>query len=167
MNVLEKYENFESKHPYATSVGEAAVAYAVKAGVRRIGAKYGVELGHGRKNNKTRGKIIEEHPVAAAAAATIAAPAAEELLYRHLPAKGLDKVDGLERGSLKRSLVEMGITGLFAAQHAGKDGIPLTSLIGGLVYQRAYNRRGLGGSVAAHVTNNALAAVEHLAKKEK
>lgn len=163
---MERYEDFEEKHPYVVTIGEAALAFAVKKGVQKVGEKFGVELRHGRTDNETRNKVIEKHPVVAAALVTTAAPVAEELLYRHLPSKGLDRLDSMERGSGKRSLAEIGITALFAAQHAGKDGIPLPQFLGGLVYQRAFSRRGLRHSIVAHATNNTLAVTEHLLSKK-
>jgi membrane protease YdiL (CAAX protease family) len=162
----DKYNDLELKHPYAVSVGEAAVAFLVKKGVKKIGERAGLKLQHGRADNPTRNKVIEEHPVAAAALATVAAPIGEEILYRHLTAKGLDHLD-IERDTTKRTAAELGVTALFSAQHAGRDGLPIPQLIGGLVYQRAYNRRGLKGSITSHITNNALAVGEAVYRKRK
>jgi hypothetical protein len=165
-DIKEKYESLEKKHPYAVTIGEAALAYALKTGAKRVGKKFGVTVGHGRADNPARNDFIEKHPKTAATLATVVAPIGEELLYRHTSNKGLNKL-GMEKESTGRHLAELGITALFAAQHVGKDGIPLPQLIGGLNYQRTYNRRGLKHSMLSHITNNSLAVTEAVISKKR
>lgn len=164
--IKQKYEQLSSEHPYVTSIGEAALLFGVKYGLQKAGEKVGVPLGHGHRNSETRNKVIEEHPVAAAAAATVWAPVSEELLFRELPARILEK-KGYDKESTISRVTKLGVAALFAAAHAGPDAIPLPQFLGGLHYAAVHQERGLGPSIAAHVTHNTLQAARYIIANKK
>ena len=164
--IKQEYEQFSFKHPYVMSIGEAALLFGVKHGLQKVGEKAGVPLGHGRRDSKTRNKVIEEHPVMAATAATVWAPVSEELLFRELPARILER-KGYGKESATSRAAKLGVATLFAAAHAGPDAIPLPQLLGGIHYAAVHEKRGLGPSIAAHATHNVLQATRHLIASKK
>jgi membrane protease YdiL (CAAX protease family) len=165
--IKQKYEDFAEEHPVAATLGETAVLYAARYGVKKVGEKLGVPLGHGRNGPGKRQDFIDNHPILAAAASTVGAPIAEELVFRSLPAYMLEK-HGKDKDTLVSKSTKLGVAAAFAAMHYGRYGIPVQQFMGGLHYNRLHEKRGLNHSILAHVTNNTLAAVEYgLEKKDK
>src|SRR5690606_6824910 len=147
------YETFAGKHPYAATLGEAAVFFAAKYGVQRLD----LPIGHGRKDRPSRRNFIENHPAIATGLVTAVAPVAGELVFRELPARMMEK-RGIELESNLAKRVKLGVAAVFAASHAGPDAIPVTHFVSGLNYSRLHERRGLSHSIMAHAANNTMAA---------
>lgn len=164
--IKQKYDRFSDDHPYAASMGETALLFGLRFTLEKASDLIGVPVGHGRKDNPKRNKFIEEHPALAVGAVTAWAPISEEFVFRELPARILEK-KGYDNDSLTSKRAKLAVAGIFAAAHGGSDAIPLPQFIGGLNYKRIHEKRGLGASVVAHSTNNALAAAQHIVKKKR
>jgi hypothetical protein len=165
-SLRERYDTFAEEHPYAATIGETAVLFALRYGLEKAGDKVGLPLGHGRKDSISKRKLIERHPYLATAAATIWAPASEEMVFREAPARVLDR-KGFDSESLTSKRTKLAVAAIFAAAHGGPDAVPLPQFVGGLNYGRIHEKRGLKAAVLAHSLNNTLAAAQYLAGQRK
>ena len=126
-----------------------------------INRETGITAGHGRKDNEMRNKFFEEHPIASAIGVVAVTPLSEELIARKLPHSLAEKYPKYARS------IELGAVALFALGHTGKDGIPFSQTIGGLLYSELYKTGGLKASYAAHAANNATGVLNHIRTKRK
>lgn len=157
----QKYETFSEEHPALATLGETAVLFALRYGLEKGGEKIGIPLGHGRRDQESRNDLIKAHPILATGAATLLAPVTEELLFREIPARILEK-HGYGESSLVSKRTKLGVAAVFGVAHTGPSAIPLPQFIGGLNYGRIHERRGLKYSILAHVTSNTLAAARYV-----
>ena len=164
--IKQKYDQFSDKHPYAATMGETALLFGLRYALQKAGDKVGVPLGHGRKDNASINRFAEEHPVLAASSSTLGTPITEELIFRELPSRVLEK-KGYDDGSLVSRRAKLAIAGIFAATHAGPDAIPVPQFIGGLNYNRIHKKRGVKASMLAHATNNALYVAKHVIEQKR
>lgn len=162
---FDKINTFETNHPIASSIAVGVGTFAAGQAIKHAGKKHGLKLQHGRTNNEARTKIIEDHPVVAGALATLYAPVSEELVFRALPDYLGKKLEAEHPHA--PALMRLGSFALFAAAHAGKDGIPVMQALAGATFQRQYDKHGLKGSIASHLTTNALAATHYVHQKVK
>lgn len=148
------------KHPIASGIAIGAGQYVQTIAIKKLGEKIDIPLQHGRSKNERRLSFFSEHPAVSALGVTALVPLAEELFWRELPERLSQRHEDL------RPVITLGALGLFAAQHAGKDGIPLSQAIGGFEFKQLHDAGGLKASVAAHVTHNTLAAAHYLISKK-
>ncbi|MFI5212583.1 MAG: CPBP family intramembrane glutamic endopeptidase [Candidatus Saccharimonadales bacterium] len=162
---LETLRQFDDKHPYMTSIGAGALRFVLGAAITTAGDKVGLSLRHGRHTSSgTTTDTFEKHPILSAVGVSTIAPLGEELFWRH----GAALIgEHFPDDSRLKSLMPLGSLALFAAQHAGKDGVPIPQLIGGALYQQRYNKHGLLHSVIAHATNNSIAVASYAMKKRR
>lgn len=161
---VETVRQFDTDHPYISSVGRGALKFATGKAIQYAGKKAGVDIRHGRSQDTKRNELFEKHKILSAVGMSVIVPAAEELFWRHGPAKITEHFTDNQR--IHRA-VQIGMLALFTAQHAGKDGLPLNQMLGGANYQDIYNRHGFAKSTLSHITNNTLAVASHVIEKQR
>ncbi len=80
--LAEGYSQWAEQYPFAATTIETVVAFAAKRAVIWAGDKTGINFGNAHAHHFVDRGV--DHPLAAAAALTVAAPVKEEVFYRYL-----------------------------------------------------------------------------------
>lgn len=149
------------KHPILRGALVGAGLFMAGEALTRAGDKVGVSIRHGRSNSTRRIAMFTEHPIVSAVGLVTAVPVAEELLWRQIPSRLSERFPGRQKA------ITVGAAALFAAQHAGPDGIPLRQGLDGLAFEKLRRHYGLRAAIAAHSIHNGLAIIKHLRQQER
>lgn len=156
--VVEGYQDWAERYPFAATTAETAALFVAKKAVQTVGQKIGLNLGNGHEPAQL--EMAAKHPLLAVTKTIVASPVVEELVFRKYLTPALKEKTGHEDG-----LADHASTLLFALGHLGnlatKRGreslaAPISPLMGGENYQRLANSRGLSHAIGGHILNNAL-----------
>jgi membrane protease YdiL (CAAX protease family) len=170
--LIEGYNTWAEKYPFAATAVETAVVLAAKKAVEFAGDKMGFNARNALKEDHI--EAAATHPVKAAVHAVVLAPVAEELqfrgpswLRRHVgdrqPSRILDCVTALGFAAGHAGVVKPAknwTKSPFVEVSAENLSVPVVPLIGGINYERLSRRRGFGHAVFAHALNNALESIQ-------
>lgn len=175
--VVEGYQTWAERYPFAATTAETLAVFAVRAGVRRVGNRFNVNLGNAFTASPEAQQERAEHPFFYGAISVGIMPIVEELGARALPAKLAQQQRGEGRHTMAGTIERVAQVG-FAAWHAAlvrpevsfdplhasvrlknnneATSVPVSQYIGGEHLMRLYKKRGLKHAVAAHALNNAI-----------
>lgn len=183
--VVEGYQVWAERYPFAATTAETLAVFAVRAGVRRVGNRFNVNLGNAFTASPEAQQEGMEHPFFYGAVSVGIMPIIEELGARALPAKLAQQQREKGRPIMAGTIERVAQVG-FAAWHAAlvrpevsfdplhasvrlknndeATSIPVSQYIGGEHLMRLYKKRGLKHAVAAHALNNAIHGVAAIPK---
>jgi membrane protease YdiL (CAAX protease family) len=161
--VIEGYQDWSVKHPFAATTAETVAIFVAKKAVLAVGKKAGLRLGNGHEQQQI--DSAAKHPVMAITKAIIASPILEEVVFRKYLTPMLKQKIATTNESVSSTAADQASVLLFAIGHLGNlatkkgrenSAIPVSPFIGGENYQRLANTRGMSHAIGAHMLNNAL-----------